>query len=101
MSHLYLIAEIFPHPEKHVEALGEFNTLIEQTLLEPGCLLYDLVIEDGSDHWIMLEKWESREAWNSHMETAHVKHIQEVTPSLSSKPTILRFLEGVSLPVQH
>jgi quinol monooxygenase YgiN len=92
MTPLYLIAEIYPHPEKLVEARAIFAALTEKTLQEPGCLLYDLVVEDDSDHWLMLEKWESREAWDAHMQTDHVKQNQIDTPLISSKPTRLRFL---------
>jgi quinol monooxygenase YgiN len=100
MTPLYLIAEIYPHPEKLVEARETFDNLIAKTLQEPGCLLYDLVIEQGRDHWLMLEKWASKEAWEHHMETEHVKHINEVGSRLTSKPTVLRFLHPVTEKVQ-
>lgn len=100
MTPLYLIAEIFPHPEKLDEAREAFDELIAKTLQEPGCLLYDLVIEQESDHWLMLEKWESQAAWEQHMETDHVKHINAVAPTLTSKETVLRFLHPVTEKVQ-
>lgn len=100
MTPLYLIAEIYPHPEKLTEAREAFDDLIAKTLQEPGCLLYDLVIEQDSDHWLMLEKWASQEAWDQHMETAHVKHIQVVTPTVTRKETVLRFLHPVTEKVQ-
>lgn len=92
MTPLYLIAEIYPHPKKLREAKAIFESLIAKTLQEPGCLLYDLVIEEGADCWLMLEKWESREAWEAHMETEHVRQNQIDTPNVSSAETILRFL---------
>lgn len=100
MTPLYLIAEIYPHPEKLTEAREAFDELIAKTLLEPGCELYDLVVEEGSDYWLMIEKWASLEAWQQHMETAHVKHIQVVTPTVTSKETVLRFLHPVTQTVQ-
>lgn len=100
MTPLYLIAEIYPHPEKLTEAREAFNDLIAKTLQEPGCLLYDLVIEQDSDHWLMLEKWASQEAWEQHMGTDHVKHIQVVTPTVTRKETVLRFLHPVTEKVQ-
>jgi len=95
MNPLYLIAEIYPHPEKLVQAKAIFESLIAKTLKEPGCLLYDLVIEEGADRWLMLEKWESREAWNAHMETEHVRQNQIDTPTIAQKPTVLRFFDPV------
>lgn len=100
MTPLYLIAEIYPHPEKLAEAREAFDSLIAKTLQEPGCLLYDLVIEQDGDHWLMLEKWASKEAWEQHMETDHVKHINQITPSLTHKQTVLRFLHPVTEKVQ-
>lgn len=100
MTPLYLIAEIYPHPDKLVAAREAFDDLIAKTTQEPGCLLYDLVIEQGSDHWLMLEKWESQEAWELHMETDHVKLINEVGSSLTRQPTVLRFLHPVTEKVQ-
>jgi quinol monooxygenase YgiN len=48
----------------------------------------------------MLEKWASKEAWEQHMETDHVKHINRITPSLTHKQTLLRFLHPVTEKVQ-
>jgi quinol monooxygenase YgiN len=100
MTPLYLIAEIYPHPDKLAEARDAFDDLIAKTAQEPGCLLYDLVVEKDSDHWLMLEKWASQEAWEQHMETDHVKHINHITPSLTHKKTVLRFLDPVTEKVQ-
>jgi len=95
LNPLYLIAEIHPHPEKLVEAKQAFDELMVATLQEPGCLLYDLVVEENSDTWIMLEKWASVEAWDLHMETAHVKSMNDLAPSISRTATILRFFSPV------
>ena len=97
MNPLYLIAEIHPNPEKLSEAKLAFDELIAGTKSEPGCLLYDLVIEDKSDTWIMLEKWESVEAWNLHIETGHVKKMQRISPAFTSQDTLLRFLKPVQV----
>ncbi len=100
MTPLYLIAEIYPRQDKLAQAREVFEDLISKTLQEPGCLLYDLVIEENSGHWLMLEKWASVQAWELHMATDHVKHVQIVTPALTSKETVLRFLHPVTEKVQ-
>lgn len=92
MIPLYLIAEIHPDSSKIEEARSAYLALIAETLKEPGCLLYDLVAEEDSSTWIMLEKWESKAAWNLHMETEHVKRINENSAAFSTKDTKLRFL---------
>jgi quinol monooxygenase YgiN len=100
MTPLYLIAEIYPRQDKLALAREVFEDLIAKTLQEPGCLLYDLVIEQDGNHWLMLEKWASLEAWEQHMATDHVKHVQIVTPALTIKETVLRFLHPVAEKVQ-
>lgn len=100
MTPLYLIAEIYPDPEKLVEAQKAFDELISSTLQEPGCMLYDLVVEQDSAHWMMLEKWESREAWNLHMQTEHVRTIEKLAPKFTIRPTVLRFLRPAAEKVQ-
>ena len=95
MKPLYLLAEIYPHPEKIDEARQLFQELIEQTLKEPGCLIYELVSEHGSDHWIMIEKWESLDAWEKHMETDHVKLANRAAQGFTRLQTKLRFLDPV------
>lgn len=94
MRPLYLIAEIYPDPEKLSEAKKAFEELIAATQKEKGCLLYDLVIEEGNACWMMLEKWETRSAWDEHMKTNHVIAMNAASPKFTSQPTRLRFLES-------
>ena len=95
MKPLYLIAEIYPHPDKLEAAHNLFSALVENTLEEQGCLLYDLVIEEDADHWLMLEKWESKAAWEHHMNTEHVVEANKLAASLVRNETKLRFLSGL------
>jgi quinol monooxygenase YgiN len=95
MKPLYLIAEIYPHPDKLDVAHGLFRTLVENTLTEPGCLLYDLVVEEDADHWLMLEKWESKAAWENHMTTKHVLEANRHAEKVIRDRTKLRFLSGL------
>lgn len=93
-SPLYLIAEIHPDPQKLDEAFAAFTDLISATKKEQGCLLYDLVIEDDNPGiWIMLEKWESKEAWDLHMASEHVKHMNEISSNFTVAETLLRFFD--------
>lgn len=71
-------------------------TLMSATKLEPGCELYDLVQESNQDCLVMMEKWESEVAWNAHMQTSHVKHINNFNPNLFEKATELRFYKAVA-----
>jgi quinol monooxygenase YgiN len=96
MTYLYLVADIYPNLEKRSEALAAYQELIEHSLAEPGCLLYDLVEdENNSNVWHMLEKWESKEVWDKHMESDHVLKMQGIEPEITAKPTVLHFLTEV------
>lgn len=94
MKPLYLIAEIYPNPEKLAVAKAAYQDLRRETLQEAGCICYDLVAE-SNHQWFMLEKWDSREAWDLHMESSHVKKIQQLEPLLTSKETKLTLLTEV------
>ena len=92
---LYLIATIYPALE-HIEYLKkEFSSLVAQSYKESGCEMYDLVLGEGEEVWVMMEKWSSKAHWDAHMLTNHVKHINSIDKKYFSKPTELRFLNPV------
>lgn len=77
MAKLTIVADIRVKPE-HLEAIkAGLQGLIPPTLEEAGCLQYDLH-EDNEDpnHFLFYENWESRELWQDHMETEHIKAFQ-------------------------
>ena len=96
MAALYLIAEIYPKQDQLEILKPEFVELISKTRAEQGCILYDLVQEEGQTNWLMVEKWESRAHWEAHDQTDHVKRIQSLG-HLFEAPTKLRFLTEVEL----
>jgi quinol monooxygenase YgiN len=94
MSPLYLIAEITPRPDRLDDARAALHALVESTRQEPGCDLYDLVVDSGQPGiWFMIEKWASREAWDAHMRTEHVIAHNATSDQYLSAPSQLRFFE--------
>jgi quinol monooxygenase YgiN len=92
---LYLIATIYPEQE-HIEFLKkEFANLVTESYKESGCEMYDLVQGVNEDIWVMMEKWSSKEQWDAHMLTSHVKHINSIDQKYFKKPTELKFLNPV------
>ena len=92
---LYLIATIYPEQE-HIEFLKkEFANLVTESYKESGCDMYDLVQGVNEDAWVMMEKWSSKEQWDAHMLTSHVKHINSIDQKYFKKPTELKFLNPV------
>ncbi len=102
MTYLYLKADIYPNPSKREEAEAAYSELMRASLAEPGCLLYDLVADQEHPQvWHMFEKWESRAAWNEHMESEHVAKIQRLEPQLIVAPTKLNFYTSVPSPADR
>jgi len=96
MTYLYLKADIYPDLSKRDEVEAAYAELMRASLAEPGCLLYDLVVdEENPNVWHMFEKWESRAAWNDHMKSEHVLRIQQLEPELIVAPTKLNFFTSV------
>jgi quinol monooxygenase YgiN len=92
---LYLIATLYPEQE-HIEFLKkEFANLVTESYKESGCEMYDLVQGVNEDTWVMMEKWSSKEQWDAHMLTSHVKHINSIDQKYFKKPTELKFLNPV------
>ena len=96
MQPLYLVAVITPRPDRVDEARTAFAHLVSATLQEPGCELYDLVVNpDDPGTWLMLEKWASRDAWDAHMRTDHVIAHNATADAFLSGPAELRFYDPV------
>ena len=93
MSHpLYLIATMYPRAEHRELVMAELATLIAASRTEAGCEMYDLVQGEGEDVLVMMEKWSSREQWEAHMRTAHVRTMNALDQAYFSHETDLRFL---------
>jgi len=102
MTYLYLKADIHPDLSKRVEVEAAFAELMRASLSEPGCLLYDLVVdEENPVVWHMFEKWASKAAWNDHMNTQHVAKIRQLEPNLILAPTKLNFYTSVLSPADR
>lgn len=92
MDPLYLIAVLKPRPERRAEARAALQALIDGSLAEDGCEMYDLVVShEDADTWIMLEKWTSKAQWDAHMTTPHNKAFGELEADLMSVPNTWTF----------
>ncbi|MDA9830089.1 antibiotic biosynthesis monooxygenase [Akkermansiaceae bacterium] len=80
MSKLTIIAHIHANPEQIDLVKAELHKVIEPTRAEKGCLNYDLH-QDNEDpaHFFFFENWESRELWQAHMESLHLKDFKAAT----------------------
>jgi quinol monooxygenase YgiN len=65
----------------------------EESRREPTCISYTVLRSEGGV-FVTIERWESKEAVDAHMETPHVKRLFEaVAPLLDSRPEIDIFHE--------
>ena len=70
---LIIIARIQAKPEQVAVVKAEALKLINPTLMEQGCLQYDMH-QDNQDPALFLfyERWTTRELWQRHMKNTHL-----------------------------
>lgn len=78
MSEVVVVGAFRTQPGKEQEGLEAFRALLDPTHREDGCILYAL--HQGSDdprRLAFIERWESREKLDAHLETEHVQKVLE------------------------
>ncbi len=88
MSHpLTIVAKIVAKPGAEAQVEAALRRLIAPTLAEEGCLQYDLHRSLEDPHtFLFYENWQSKAAWQAHMETAHLQQmVREVEELLAGR----------------
>ena len=78
MSEVVVVGSFKAEPGKEAEALEAFKALVEPTHGEAGCILYAL--HQGTDdpsRMSFVERWESRELLDAHLQSPHVAALLE------------------------
>ncbi len=80
MAKLTIVAHITAKPDSVAMVKAELENLVGITRTEEGCLQYDLH-QDNEDpaHFLFYENWESRDLWQAHMNSAHIKAYKAAT----------------------
>lgn len=74
MSELIIIAHIHAKADQVDFVKSALNQLVEPTRAEAGCLRYDLHQDNAdSTHFMFYEAWQTRELWQQHMQSEHLK----------------------------
>ncbi|GAA4454630.1 putative quinol monooxygenase [Novipirellula rosea] len=80
MAHLTIVANIKANADKVDFVKSELLKLIDPTQAETGCVQYDLHQDnDNPAHFLFFENWESRELWQMHSNSKHVKDFAAAT----------------------
>ena len=73
MTKLTIVANIKANPDQIALVKAELEKLLPITRAEAGCINYDLHQDnDNPAHFMFYENWESRELWQTHMNTPHL-----------------------------
>lgn len=80
MAKLTIVANIEAKEGKIDLVKAELLKLIDVTRGEAGCINYDLHQDNENPaHFLFYENWESRELWQVHMDSPHLKDYMAAT----------------------
>lgn len=67
-------------PEYKDELIKTFETMVDATRKEPGCIYYDLHQDiNDSLKFVLLEYWKTKEDLDQHIASAHFKEYKDAT----------------------
>jgi quinol monooxygenase YgiN len=80
MAKLTIVAYIKSNADKIDLVKAELLKLIDITRAEEGCINYDLLQDNQNPaHFLFYENWGSRELWQAHMGSQHLKDYMAAT----------------------
>jgi len=89
MTDLTIVAHIIALPEHIDHVRSQLETLIPATRVESGCVQYDLhQCNDDPAHFMFFENWSSREQWQAHMASEHLRAFGAETDGAVESVTI-------------
>ncbi|HEY0518327.1 MAG TPA: putative quinol monooxygenase [Ilumatobacteraceae bacterium] len=93
---IVLVATLHARPETRDDLYGRLLEMVELTVVEPGCLKYELHTDDADPmQFTFIETWASAAALARHDESSHVRAIISDVPKLTSRPVIIQRLRRV------
>lgn len=79
---IVVIAKVEAKQDQLEFVKSEALKLIEPTRKEPGCIEYNLQQDiENPGVFIFVERWESKELLNAHMESKHLQHFVKAIES--------------------
>ncbi|XMB66690.1 putative quinol monooxygenase [Mycoplasmatota bacterium zrk1] len=91
------ISKIFVKESKEYEFIELFKEMIEPTQKEVGYIQYEMYQDsENSEIFIVLERWETRESFNKHLQSEHFEKIVPKMMKLMEKETELNIAHKVA-----
>ncbi len=101
MKKLTVVARIEARPEHQETIKQHLLDLIPPTLLEDGCLQYDLhQSRENPAEFLFYENWTGRAELDAHLQTEHLKNFAEKSRGLLARPVEIRFYEPLETGVR-
>lgn len=93
---MFLItAQFSVTPNKRKSFLSLITKLITSSKQEKGCIEYSLFSDrENADKFILIEKWESQSAIESHNNSEHFKTIVPILAEMNNESTIVNTYEN-------
>jgi quinol monooxygenase YgiN len=95
MGAFVVIAEFRVRPERLADFLEAARDDAQHSVAEePGCRQFDVVEPQGEDGTVVFyEVYDSRAAFDAHLQTPHLRRFQAAFPSLILEERPVRFLQ--------
>ena len=75
---IYVVAELTLKPGSAEKAAAAARKAVAETNKEKGCIFYQMHLNVGDPtKLVVVERWESREALDAHIQTPHLKAWRE------------------------
>lgn len=93
METLYVVARAIARVGDESRVREQFESLVEPTRAEPGCLHYELFVhEENPAEFLFVQEYEDDAAFEAHLASAHITAMLEVVlPLLAEEPDIRRY----------
>ncbi len=96
MKTVTVIATFEARPGKEAELRNLLTSLITPTRQEPGCLNYDLhVAPEKPTQFLFHENWTTREALDTHLQSAHLQTVLPRVTELCVAPPAIQLWERI------
>jgi quinol monooxygenase YgiN len=95
---LHVVARAIARKGAVSQVREQFESLVEPTRAEPGCLSYELLVhENNPAEFVFVQEYENEAAFEAHLASAHVTAMLEVVMPLLAEPPDIRRYRRVSL----